>query len=283
MKSAVDLMVDCKCVLGEGPLWSTALAKLFWADIESRNIWSFCPATNESKVVASLNMKVGGFAFTESQALVLCTDTGVFILDSFQGEPRPLFEINLRPDERFNDITTDPLGRIYAGTLEPGTRNGKLYRLEQNRKPVVILKDIGCSNGMTFSLDETLFYHTDSHLHCITRYHYDRRSGDISKPETFFQGTPEQGYPDGLTIDLDGNLWVAFWGASCVRKFNPKGEIIDEIRMPVKQPTSVMFGGAGLSDLFITSAAIGDGDGLGGPLFRLKTSTKGRPEWLARF
>lgn len=283
MKTTVEQIVDCQCVLGEGPLWNTALNKLFWADIESRKIWSFCPATNEAKVVASLKMKVGGFAFTESQAIVLCTDTGVFILDSFQAEPRPLFEIELRPEERFNDITTDPMGRIYAGTLEAGTRNGKLYRLEKNRKPVVVLTDIGCSNGMTFSLDETLIYHTDSHLHCITRYHYDRRTGDLSKPEVFFQGLPEQGYPDGLTSDTDGNLWSAFWGASCIRKFNPKGVIIDEIRMPVKQPTSVMFGGPGLADLFITSASIGEGDGLGGPLFRLKTSTKGRPEWLARF
>jgi len=191
----------------------------------------------------------------------------------------------------FNDITTDPEGRIYAGTLNRSSPTGCLYRLELGREPVRLLEGIGCSNGMTFSLDLQHFFHTDSLARRITRYEYDRRTGDIRSPSVFFQGEPPDGLPDGITLDAEGHLWAAFWGSAAVRRLDPAGRVVQEVRFPAAQVSSVMFGGPGLGELYVTSAAEDAADlstgcdaggvFLGGPLYRFRPGVRGRPEWPA--
>jgi D-xylonolactonase len=144
---------------------------------------------------------------------------------------------------------------------------------------------------MTFSLDERSFFHTDSLAYRITRYAYDRGTGEISSPAVHYQGQEEEGLPDGITIDREGCLWSAFWGASAVRRLDPEGRPIQEVRIPARQPSSVMFGGAALDQLYVTSAAQGaadlatglgrDGVFLGGPVYRFSPGVAGRAEWPA--
>jgi D-xylonolactonase len=284
------------CHLGEGPLWNPRRQQLFWTDIFERRIWVHDPQSGTNRVFWQGELQVGGFAFTRDDALVLCTDRGVFRLriDSSgapQGEPELLFRVPLAPDEMFNDITTDPAGRLFAGTLDRTRSTGTLYRFERARPPTAVLHDVGCSNGMTFSLDERSFFHTDSAAYRITRYAYDRGTGDISSPAVHYQGRREDGAPDGITIDREGCLWSAFWGASVVRRLDPEGRPIQEIRIPARQPSSVMFGGPALDQLYITSAAQGaadlatglgrDGAFLGGPVYRFSPGVAGRAEWPA--
>jgi D-xylonolactonase len=205
-----------------------------------------------------------------------------------------LFEFPFAENEMFNDITVDPMGRIFAGTLvRPDMTGGTLYRLEKGKQPVAVLKDLHCSNGMTFSLDEKYFYHTDSTFQTIKRYEYDRATGDIANPSVYFKGEPEMGVPDGLTMDSEGCIWSAFWGGSRIRRLDPDGRIIEEVEVPAKQPSSVMFGGAGLKELYITTASEGaddivsgcssEGVFFGGPVYRHIPGVAGRPEWLADF
>ena len=276
-------VVNSACVLGEGPVWNPALKALFWTDIKRGEIWRYCALAGRAEVILSLDMTVGGLAFTEDNAMILCSNKGVYKLDVGETAPHLLLSIPLRPGEVFNDITTDPRGRILAGTLRHGTRDGRLCCLEAGKAPRVLLTDLGCSNGMTFSMDGQWFYHTDSSERRISRYRYDAETGNISNPGVFFQGTPEQGLPDGLTIDVQDSLWSAFWSASCVRRLDRCGNVIAQVPLPVKQPTSVVFGGNGLSELFITSAAMGGGSENGGPVFRVETNTRGRAEWPACF
>ena len=205
-----------------------------------------------------------------------------------------LFDFPFAENEMFNDITVDPMGRIFAGTItRPEMTGGTLYRLEKGKKPVTVLKDLHCSNGMTFSLDEKYFYHTDSSFQTIKRYEYDSVTGDIGNPTVFFKGEPEMGSPDGMTMDSEGCIWSAFWGDSRIRRLDPDGRIIDEVEVPAKQPSSVMFGGTGLKELYITTACEGADDlvsgcsnggvFLGGPVYRCIPGVTGRPEWLADF
>lgn len=150
---------------------------------------------------------------------------------------------------------------------------------------------LGCSNGMTFSVDMKTFYHTDSLDRRITAYDYDPGSGDLGNPAIYYQGNEKQGFPDGITIDLDGNIWVAFWGEGCVRKISPLSEVVACITVPVIQPTSLMFGGENRDQLYMTSAATRasnpehntneEGLLIGGPLFRIRTGSRGREEWPA--
>ncbi|HEY5583994.1 MAG TPA: SMP-30/gluconolactonase/LRE family protein [Ruminiclostridium sp.] len=287
------------CHLGEGPIWNVKQQKLFWTDIIKREIWIYDPVGNSSRIFWKGNLQVGGFAFTRRGAIVLCSDKGIYLLNiNSDGlpntEPSLLFDIPLSENEMFNDITVDPEGRIFAGTVSrPDFTNGTLYCIEKRKNPVVVLNNLYCSNGMTFSLDEKYFFHTDSNLKRITKYDYDSRTGEISNPGIYFQGTSEIGSPDGITLDSQNHMWVAFWGGSCVRRLDTAGKVVAEISLPVKQPSSVMFGGYDLNELYITSACenadnistgyCNDGTFLGGPLYKICPGVTGRAEWLADF
>ena len=293
---AIECVYPGICHLGEGPLWHVGKRRLYWTDIYERRLWVFDPDSGSSRLFWQGDLQVGGFAFSRDGSFVLCTDRGVFRLGvgrdgAPEAEPRLLWQVPLAKDEMFNDITTDPEGRVYAGTLDRTRPTGCLYRLERGRQPVRLLQGIGCSNGMTFSLDQRYFFHTDSKTRRITRYEYDRRTGDIGSPRVFFQGAEPDGLPDGITLDSEGHLWVAFWGASAVRRLDPGGQVVQEVRFPAKQVSSVMFGGPELEDLYVTSAAEDaadlstgrDANGvfLGGPLYRFRAGVRGRPEWPA--
>lgn len=293
----IECVYDGICHLGEGPVWNLQQQKLFWTDILKHEIWVYDPILRLSKIFWKGSLQVGGFAFNHEGAIILCTDKGIYKLDinseePSHEEPKLLFDIPLSENERFNDITVDPKGRIFAGTISrPDFTNGKLYRMEKGKKPSVVLSNLYCSNGMTFSMDERYFFHTDSTLHRITKYAYDRTNGEISSPSIYFQGTGDMGLPDGITLDSEDHIWAAFWGGSCVRRLDPKGKIVAEIPLPVKQPSSVIFGGRNLDELYITSACENaddiitgyckDGTFIGGPMYKYHQGVTGRPEWLA--
>ncbi len=283
------------CILAEGPLWNEVEQALYWTDIESKKIWRYKPKNSDIECLWEGKSKVGGFAFTPENNLVMCTNRGIFFWNRSDNSSTLLhhFDFNLDEDERFNDITTDPQGRIFAGTIENTRKKAKLYRIEKNKEPVLVLDKIGLSNGMTFSLDTEHFYHTDTHKRSITRFDYSNGTGEISNPQIFYQGDLKNGFPDGITMDRDGFLWVACWGASQIIRINPKGEIVERLSVPAMQPSSITFGGTSLNELYITTACQGaadltkglswSGEFLGGSVFKCKLKIRGRKEWLAQF
>ena len=298
MKHELECIFEGICHLGEGPIWNGNEHKLYWADIFNKRIWQFDPARGESRIFWEGSVMVGGFAFTRQHAMILCAEDGIYLLEgealgNRQGKLRQLHHIPMHPSEVFNDITVDPRGRIFAGTLRRGGGAGCVYRLEKGKGPVKIIEGISCSNGMTFSLDQKTFFHTNTGKRRVTAYDYDVETGNISSPRVFFQGTKAQGYPDGLTLDAEGHIWQAFWGVGLVRRFSPAGAIVEEIEIPAKQPSSVMFGGEQLDQLYITTACQGaadlnagidkDGVFLGGKTYRCCVGVRGRAEWLADF
>jgi D-xylonolactonase len=296
---AVKPIYDGVCYLEECPIWNVSQQKLYWTDIDNRNLWVYDPQAETCRLFWQGNHKVGGFAFTQQQSMVLCTDRGVYRMphnqtDKVNGKPERLFDIPLLGSEQFNDITTDPCGRIFAGTLfRNRDKKGVLYRLEKDKEPVVVIENVGCSNGMTFSMNQKTFFHTDTYTRTITKYEYDIETGNIKSPAIFFKADQTQGLPDGITLDSDDCIWAAFWGASVVRRLSPQGNILQEISVPAIQPSSVMFGGKDLRDLYITTACQGaidverglddKGKFLGGHVFKIKTEFRGRPEWPADF
>lgn len=283
------------CQLAECPLWNDWEKALYWTDILGKRIWKYHPQTEAIELAWQGDLMVGGFAFTPAQDMVLCTDLGVYYLARQGGtqELSLLYDIDLAPAVRFNDMTTDPDGRIFAGTLTPQRKHGILYRLEQGKDPVAVLQDVGTSNGMTFSLDLKSFYHTDSHVRTITCYDYDRASGQIENPRIIYQGREADGKPDGITLDSEGFIWVACWRGSQIIRIDGQGEIVQAIPIPAIQVSSLMFGGDNLDDLFVTTACEGgadlergldaSGQYLGGEVFRLKPGVTGRKEWEAKF
>ncbi len=282
--------------LAECPLWNVREKALYWTDILNGEIWRYDAQTGESALFWSGRMQTGGMAFTTEGNLVICSDQGVFILENSKGRSilHQIYSLPFEKNERFNDVTTDPAGRLIAGTKKENLKDGILYSFERIKSPQVLLEGIGISNGMTFSPDHKYFYHTDSLAGTIRRYEYDIRSGSISNPETWYHtsGT-DAGSPDGITMDSEGYIWVAFWGASCIRRISPSGKVMAEFAVPAVQPSSVMFGGPALDTLFITSACEGGADilhgldksghFLGGLVYALNVNIKGREEWPAGF
>ena len=273
------------CALAEGPLWNVQEQALYWTDIVGRAIWRYRAENAVIEKVWTGEWQVGGFSFRRNGGFVLCTDGGIFTANDELGDWQKLHNIKFGAGERFNDVTTDPHGRIFAGTMEPTRRNGTLYRIDPGGTPVAILTNIGISNGMGFSADGKTFYHTDSVTRRISAYDYDANSGDIGNPRVFYQGKPEDGSPDGMTVDREDCIWTACWGAAQVLRLDANGEIIRRIAMPCKQPSSVMFGGKNLDTLFITSAHQGSHDDkdnkfLGGHVYSLPCSNIGRAEYL---
>lgn len=280
--------------LAECPLWNAGEQALYWTDILNGELWRYDDKSGESTLFWKGGLQIGGFAFSRNGDLILCSDKGVFRLQSSgntEREPKLLYEAPFGRGERFNDVTTDPRGRILAGTKRDDLKNGKLFLFERGKQPEILLEGIGISNGMTFSLDHRYFYHTDS-LECtINRYDYDINTGRIKNPIVFYRGSPNEGYPDGITLDADGFMWVAFWGASCIRRISFNGQIVNELEVQAIQPSSLMFGGKNLDKLFVTTACEGgkdlktgldeNGNFLGGLVFYTQLSVKGRTEWLA--
>jgi D-xylono/L-arabinono-1,4-lactonase len=282
------------CHLAECPVWNPEDKALYWTDILNGKLWKYSEVDKKVTLIWEGNHLIGGFAFTSENNIVFCSDKGVFLLkrnddNAFKQKFEQLYSIPMSSDERFNDITTDPEGRIYAGTKKVNNKNGTLWLLEKGKDPKSVIKGTKVSNGMTFSLDQNFFFHTDSPDRIIRKYRYDRDTGNITEPQTFFQGTDNDGFPDGITLDGEDHIWVAFWGASCIRRLDPEGNIVREIKIPALQPSSVMFGGEKLDTLFITTACEGgvdmvngfdkNGNFLGGLVYKIKVDVCGRKEW----
>ena len=288
----VELVCDPRCLLAESPLWAAAESKLYFTDIEEGCLWKCDPATGNPEMFWRSGLHVGGFAFNLAGDLILCADNKVLKLYK-NGTLETLFDLDFPAGERFNDITTDPLGRIYAGTTTPDDRPGRLLCFEKGRPSKVLLTGIVCSNGMSFSLDEKFFFHTNTGAMTITKYNYARATGEIGNGKIFFQGNSSMGLPDGLTLDSENCLWAAFWDGGVIRRFSPEGHILQVVELPAKRPTSVIFGGAKLDELFITTASVGrvsadnrvnkNGEFFGGGIYRFKPNVRGRAEWPANF
>jgi sugar lactone lactonase YvrE len=252
----MDCIADVHAVLGEGPIWVAREQALYWVDIPEKRIFRWTEAEgfksfDVSAHVCSLAPSVdGGFVGAGYDGFLSLDPQGRIVA---LGDPEPDL-----PANRFNDGKVDRQGRFWAGTMDRFEReaSGSLYRLDPDRRWTRIDSGYRVTNGPAFSLDGRTMYHTDSALQRI--YAFDLAAGGgASNRRIFAQFEAGEGYPDGMTVDAEDCLWIAFWDGWCIRRLAPGGEWLEEIRMPVQRPTSCAFGGADLDLLFITSASRG--------------------------
>ena len=244
-------LINCANVLGECPIWDPDRQTLFWIDIDLGLLYEHDPASLALKV-NQIGQKLGCIALTETDTLLLATEFGFAF--HRPGDPPPVNFLDVIPKgtgSMFNDGKVSPGGEFWAGSKGPqGT--SKLYRLSHDFTCSILLENISISNGIGWSLDGKFFFHTDSLDHSI--YRYTLQGKELTNRQIFY--TPPRGTPDGLTIDADGNLWVAIWDGGRVVQLSPKGKELAQILMPVSRPTSVTFGGNDLRTLYITSASV---------------------------
>jgi sugar lactone lactonase YvrE len=248
-------------LLGEGPVWSSAEQALYFVDIKARFVHRVKTDNLESTTWVS-PYQIGCIAPRASGGWICAHQRGLAFLDlSLRGkvslDPIAAPESHL-PANRFNDGKCDPRGRFWAGTMDDSekTSNGSFYCLNAEKTLTAMDTNYAVTNGPAFSLDGRTVYTNDSAKRLT--YAFDvRDDGALTNKRVWREHEKPGGYPDGMTTDAEGCLWIAFWGGARVARFDPEGKQMREIKFPAKQTTAVAFGGRNLDRLYVTSAAVG--------------------------
>jgi sugar lactone lactonase YvrE len=277
----VTCLADVKAVLGEGPSWDPAAHTLTFVDIKGRRAFRWREQSGLQEFATPF--RIGSLLPRASGGYIAGTDRGIATVDLDLDR----FELLFDPEEeretnRFNDGKVDRSGRLFAGSMddEEQAASGAFYRIDRNLACTRVDDGFRVTNGPAFSPDGKVMYANDSALQVTYRYDLTPDGTPLNRRE-FARFGEGEGYPDGMTVDAEGCLWIAFWDGWCLRRLSPAGERLDELRLPVGRPTSCTFGGADLDRLFITSARIGleendlSAQPLAGGLFMALPGTRG--------
>ena len=255
--SNCSLVLNLESQLGEGAIWNNIEKKLYWVDILGKILNIYDPKANTHLSFATGKM-VGTVVPFGHQKVLLALHDGLATMDLVLGEPEYLLrtEIHIQ-NKRFNDGKCDARGRFWVGTLTLGkeTNDNKLYCITPDLSVTEKMHDLTISNGVAWALDGKTMYHIDTPTGEVTAHDFDEDTGAISNRRVIIKIPNVTGYPDGMTIDSEGMLWIALWDGFCVARFNPNtGELIQKIDVPAPKVTSCAFGGENLDQLYITTA-----------------------------
>ncbi len=268
-------------LLGEGPVWDNRQKRIFWIDILNGVIQYYYPASDEYRTY-QVGQMVGAIGLKRSGGLIAALKSGFAEIDLNKETIRLISEVETDlPDNRFNDGKCDPAGRFWAGTMSISNTShaGSLYVLEKNFTVRTKIVGVSCSNGLAWSPDHKTLYYIDTPTSNVVAYDYNITTGNITNKNIIINIPTEEGYPDGMTIDTEGMLWIALWGGWKIARYNPyTGEQLYQISLPVSRVSSCIFGGDTLEDIYITSARTGLSEDdlktqpLSGSLFVIKKS-----------
>jgi sugar lactone lactonase YvrE len=288
--SAIECVLPYEAIVGESPVWHPGEQRLYWIDIQGKQIHRFNPRTRENEsfplpeIVTCIQLcSTGGLVLTLKKNFAFF-DPGAQHLEKLQGVEGDL------PDNRFNDGKCDPQGRFWAGTMDAthwDKPSGNLYRMERNLAVTKMQSQVICSNGSGWSPDGRTMYYTESFRYAIFAYDFDPATGNIENRRMFAQIPDEDrkagGFPDGMTVDAEGFIWSNQVGVGKIVRYDPEGKVERVIQMPVPRATDCTFGGPNLKILYITSARETmtpeqlKQAPLSGSLFAVETGVKGQP------
>jgi sugar lactone lactonase YvrE len=256
-------------------------------DIEKRRIHCYHPGDDATRTY-TLAQRIGSLVRRERGGLLLALENGFWRFDpetealEHLHDPEPD-----RPGNRFNDGKCDARGRFWAGTMDAAQEvadAGSLYCLDTDGRVERHLGSVGISNGLAWSADGRRMYYIDSPTRRVDVFDYDLDAARFANRRTAFEIPEGLGFPDGMSIDVEGKLWVAIWGGSMVARFDPDtGAMLAQVPVPAAHVTSCAFAGPALDELYITTARQGlDENALAaqptaGGLFRARVPVPGLP------
>ncbi|XP_024943710.1 regucalcin [Cephus cinctus] len=259
----------------EGPHWDYRSETLFFVDIHEQKIYRLNSRAKSLTYTYIANGPVGVAIPVEDSPDQLVAGAGTdFVLvtwDATNNDTNPTINVLTkvdtdRTDTRWNDGKVDSSGRFWGGTMGPEINGvitlnrGSLYRITNELKPEKMVSPVSISNGEAWNIQDNKFYYIDSPTRQIVSYSFDSYKGIISNKTIAFDLKSNNiiGTPDGMTIDVNGNLWVALYGGNHVINVNPRtGKLLRAIKIPAEQVTSVAFGGPLLDILYVTTSRIG--------------------------
>ncbi|MCY3997812.1 MAG: SMP-30/gluconolactonase/LRE family protein [Flavobacteriaceae bacterium] len=291
-----EVICHQRFICGEGPIWNPKKQEVYWTDSDDKNIYCYCEKTQNWKGLYH-HFNASSLALHEDGGFVYGCQNGFYHINS-QKKQTPIAEsFEGHPILNINDIIIDSVGRIYGGQecyqLDQEYTTGFLYRIDIDGTIAIIEEGLHLSNGMGFSPDSTSFYLVDTIARNIYVYDFDIKTGNISNKRIFATLDSNDGLPDGMTVDLDGYVWVARFLGSGITRYTPNGDIDRKIELPFAQPTSLTFGGINFDHLYITSASFYWETELaplghdfkshrGGELYRMRLGIQGKPEFSAK-
>lgn len=258
MNQSPQIVLAARARLGECPVWQVQDQKLFWVDVYNHRVHQFDPATGKDCCFDTGDV-VSALALAGTDRLLIALSDRLAWLHLPSGEVEIIHRIEFPypAGTRLNDGKCDAQGRFWIGSCSDQPGQAALYRYDPDGSLHIMETGLTIANGLAWSPDGSTFYLTDSARHKIFAYDYLADTGTIVNRRTLIDLSAEAVEPDGLTIDIDGNLWSALWDGWCIACFAASGEEITRIQLPVPRPTSVTFGGPDLTDLYITSACVG--------------------------
>jgi len=252
-------------LVGESAIWHEVESALYWVDIEGLTVNRLHAASGKFSSW-KMGSNPSALAIDDNNFLVVATRERLLRLNTTDGAETPIADAPYDTSKvRFNDGRVDPAGRFWIGTMyEPRDQPAaEMYVLARDNLRCAWRGGMTNSNGLAWSLDGRTMFHADTTSHRIDCYDFDVATGEHSNRRTILTFPTDKtapdygGRPDGATIDSEGMYWVAMFEGGRVLRISPTGEILREIKLPVRCPTSVCFGGPDLRTLYITSASQG--------------------------
>jgi sugar lactone lactonase YvrE len=252
-----ELVLDARAELGESVLWRGESRTLHWVDIIKCEVHTLHLATMEHTFFSTAQA-VGAVVPVAGGGFAAAMATGFYLLDE-QGATRRIAEPEgLVPKLRMNDGKCDRRGRFWAGTqIMRGEMKGKGYFwcLDVDGSLRTTLTGVTTSNGLAWNADDTVLYFIDTPTFTVRAFPFDPERGTLGKGKVCVEIPREYGYPDGMTIDREGMLWIAHWEGGAVRRYDPHtGACLGVLPVPASKVTCCCFGGENLDTLYITTA-----------------------------
>jgi sugar lactone lactonase YvrE len=281
--SDIEVFSNCRDLLGESPRWHPVEKQLYWVDINAGKVHAQS-SRGTTPVTHQVDLKVGCLAFERSGVLLLATSRGIQRWDADRSALTLLADPEAgKAGARFNDGLVDAAGRFWAGTMTETGATSSLYCLDSDLQLRTMQAGITISNGLGWNKDNTRFYFTDTLKRVVWQFDFDLQTGMLANRRVFLEVT-DDGLPDGLAVDTEGNLWIVICGGSRIQVHDPSGKLLDLLDFPTRCITACTFGGPELSDLYVTSSrsllnpAEETQDALAGNVFRVSTQAHGQAD-----
>lgn len=244
--------------LGERPIWDEVKQCLIWVDVNAGRIYRYQVGLDAVESL-QLDVTVGAVGLCRDGGFVAATGDGFRIIDTngttIEGPIKPQ---GMGDHLRFNDGYCDPAGRFWAGTtaLDGSKGAGTLYYFESNTKITTVFEGISESNGIGWSPDGRTMYYVDSgaDVVIVKSFEFDVSTARLGKSYNLTSSPQSWGVPDGLVVDSEGCIWLAFWRGGALRRYSPDGTLLAVFQLPATNPTCPGFGGPQLRTLFVTTA-----------------------------
>ncbi|MCW3816413.1 SMP-30/gluconolactonase/LRE family protein [Micromonospora sp. DR5-3] len=261
---------------GEGPTWWPD-GTLRWVDMLAGDVLSLdgdgrVERRHVGQVAAALRPRAAGGA-------VVALERGFALCDP-DGSLRPLDPLWRDPGVRMNEGSCAPDGSFWCGSMAYDARPGRgtLFRLAPDLSVTPELTAVTISNGLDWSPDGTTAYYVDTPTGRIDMFDWAPETG-LTDRRTFVEIPPDEGAPDGLTVDSEGGVWIALWGGSAVRRYTPDRRLDAVVTVAARQVTACALGGPRGDELIITTSREGlrpDEDPLAGCLFQAAVGIPGQ-------